>query len=82
MTKESKKKIQKATNKKILKSEETSGSLLEMTSFHKGVAAFLVFIVFSSKGILIYNEEILVGLGFTGFVYYVSKFHGDRKSVV
>jgi hypothetical protein len=76
MTKESKKKIQKATNKKILKSEETSGSLLEMTSFHKGVAAFLVFIVFSSKGILIYNEEILVGLGFTGFVYYVSKFHG------
>jgi len=76
MTKESKKKIQKTTNKKILKSEETSGSLLEMTSFHKGIAAFLVFIVFSSKGILIYNEEILVGLGFTGFVYYVSKFHG------
>jgi len=78
MKKESKKKIQKKkiSKKKILKSEETSGSLLEMTSFHKGVAAFLVFIVFSSKGILIYNEEILVGLGFLGFVYYVSKYHG------
>ena len=54
MTKESKKKIEK---KKILKSEETSGSLLEMTTFHKGVAAFLVFIVFSSKGILIYKMD-------------------------
>lgn len=75
MTKESKKKIQKKKVSKNLnpKVENTNAGV---SSINKGVAAFLVFIVFSSKGILIYNEEILVGLGFLGFVYYVSKFHG------
>ena len=41
-----------------------------------GIAGFLGFIVLSSKGILIYNEEILVALGFLGFVYFVSSSYG------
>jgi len=55
------------TNEKLPKGSE---------ALRWGVAAFLVFIVFSSKGILIYNEEILVALGFFGFVAFVSKSYG------
>lgn len=39
--------------------------------------AFLIFCVFSSKNIIIYNEETLVALSFLAFVYFIFHYFGD-----
>lgn len=36
----------------------------------------LSFLVLSSKQIIVYNEEILVALTFTGFIWFVAKYYG------
>jgi len=68
----SKKTIKQSNKKKTIKQEEEKG----FNTTQLLTAGFLAFIVFSSKGIIIYNEEILVGLGFLGFVFFVSKQYG------
>jgi len=72
MAKVSKKSIKKTSKKKpVVKEEEKSFKTTQLLT-----AGFLGFIVFSSKGIIIYNEEILVALGFLGFIFFVSKQYG------
>jgi len=39
--------------------------------------AFLAFCVFSSKHILIYNEETLVAISFFAFIFFVFHYFGD-----
>lgn len=39
--------------------------------------AFLAFCVFSSKNIIIYNEETLVAISFFAFVLFVSHYYGN-----
>ena len=73
MAKVSKKSIKQINKKKVTQKEKDSG----YNTTQILTAGFLAFIVFSSKGIIIYNEEILVGLGFLGFVFFISKsIHG------
>ena len=38
---------------------------------------FLAFCVFSSKHIIIYNEETLVALSFFCFIFFVSRYFGN-----
>ena len=72
MAKVSKKSIKQTNKKKVTQKEKDSG----YNTTQILTAGFLAFIVFSSKGIIIYNEEILVGLGFLGFVFFISKQYG------
>lgn len=41
------------------------------------IFGFLVFCVFSSKNIIIYNEETLVALSFFAFIFFVFRYFGD-----
>ena len=72
VAKVSKKSIKQSSKKKNLQKEEEKG----FNTTQLLTAGFLGFIVFSSKGIIIYNEEILVALGFLGFIFFVSKQYG------
>jgi len=72
MAKVSKKSIKQSNKKKSLKKGDEKGFNTPQIL----IGVFLGFIVFSSKGIIIYNEEILVALGFLGFIFFVSKQYG------
>nr|QES94806.1 ATP synthase F0 subunit beta [Trebouxia lynnae] len=51
-----------------------------MISNHKirpYIFGFLVFCVFTSKNIIIYNEETLVALSFFAFIFFVFRYFGD-----
>ena len=41
------------------------------------IFGFLVFCVFSSKNIIIYNEETLVALSFFAFIFFVGNYFGN-----
>ena len=41
------------------------------------IFGFLIFCVFSSKNIIIYNEETLVALSFFAFIFFVFRYFGD-----
>ena len=41
------------------------------------IFGFLVFCVFTSKNIIIYNEETLVALSFFAFIFFVFRYFGD-----
>jgi len=41
------------------------------------IFGFLIFCVFSSKNIIIYNEETLVALCFFAFIFFVFRYFGD-----
>ena len=41
------------------------------------IIGFLVFCVFSSKNIIIYNEETLVALSFFAFIFFVFRYFGE-----
>lgn len=41
------------------------------------IFAFLAFCVFSSKNIIIYNEETLVALSFLSFIFFISHYFGN-----
>ncbi len=41
------------------------------------IFGFLIFCVFTSKNIIIYNEETLVALSFFAFIFFVFRYFGD-----
>lgn len=41
------------------------------------IFGFLLFCVFTSKNIIIYNEETLVALSFFGFIFFVANYFGN-----
>ena len=41
------------------------------------IFGFLVFCVFTSKNIIIYNEETLVAISFFAFIFFVFRYFGD-----
>lgn len=45
------------------------------------IFGFLIFCVFSSKNIIIYNEETLVALSFFAFIFFVFRYFGDTIKI-
>ena len=66
--------------KKIKKKQDIKKNTTIMISNDKirpYIFGFLVFCVFSSKNIIIYNEETLVALSFFAFIFFVFRYFGD-----
>ena len=65
-----KNKNKKSTNKKTI-------IMISNDKIRPYIFGFLVFCVFSSKNIIIYNEETLVALSFFAFIFFVFRYFGD-----
>ena len=70
-----KKKQKKNKKKQDIKKNTTI--MISNDKIRPYIFGFLVFCVFSSKNIIIYNEETLVALSFFAFIFFVFRYFGD-----